>query len=284
MADNCFLCVLVFICIVRNGDDCKGWISNIRSLQLRNVNNLNHILPCQFLTRLNEIEFTSLDTLRETRFGKYCDLQTKEFESTQQLAHGMKSINDNASLVKSISNLYLRTAIDVESENSTQERNCYFGAICDILSQWIDDGNKNILLRFTLSNTSDAESDYKYGQEFGVCLCNKIDKNVMMSDDNIINQEDGTSGYVESLLGKGKFVSPYYGGDSKHFHNIFVINNRVRIGIHNPSRGINSGFDFGEPGINRFEFAVQGIKLGDNFEQTGILMPCVCNGGVRYWW
>ena len=201
----------------------------MRSLALGNLNNLWRFPPCLFIKALHDVEFSSLKNLHSPPLNVkniYCQLQTQSFESTHQLANGMKLINSNIGLINGINNLYLSTIIrgdERDSDDSDNEND--FEQICDILHEWIENGKKNILLSIKIAiNTQD---DNKYCEKFAVCLCNKIDtKN---SKNNEKMQSDN-SNCVESLK-KQNFTSTCYGGNSSHCKNEIFVNDRVTIGV-----------------------------------------------------
>ena len=202
---------------------CKEWQSNIESLTLQQVTNLKNISPHLFLKGLNNIQFTTLKTIDTKYWGQeeYCDLQTKSFESTQQLVNAMKLLNSNTKLENVIDNVRFETAIDAKIEN-TMQRDEYFEQISDILFKWMKNPYKRAFLQFKISNTSDENSDFKYCEQLATCLSNKN----KIEDENVRQ--------LWKSLKEEQFIGPYYGGDSIHFYNTISINDRLRVAVHMP--------------------------------------------------
>ena len=222
---------LLCVCCSNNSYE-KNWWSSVESLKLKNLSDLNpiNISPDLFVTSLSGIEYTSLKYLRaphtDERYRKYFCLQTAPFDSTQQLRNAMRSINSNKSLINSINDLHLQSTINVQVENTIEkQRDLYFDQISDILLQWINNGNKNVLLTFTLNKVTREQSDYKYGEKFALCLGNKMD------DWNNTNDAHGEKFGCVKLLQMGLFAAPYYGSDTYRFNNTTTLNKRVYIAI-----------------------------------------------------
>ena len=131
----------------------KNWSSNVTSLTLDNVNGLLNISPCLFIKALHDVEFSSLKNLCASsiciRNINYCIFQTKTFKSTHQLANVMKLMNNNGRLINRINNICFSTII--YSQDNDDSDTYYFEQICDILRQWIANGNKNILILIKLA-------------------------------------------------------------------------------------------------------------------------------------
>lgn len=249
---------------------CKNWYSNIKVLQLVNVEVLNCVSPDLFLRGLHNIELKSLKKFTETKqvehFNKYCDLQTKPFESTVQLTNGMKLIKNSEYLSNSVNNIYFQTKINANLENIPQ-RGDYFDQICDILCQWYENGNKNVLLRFEIESTSIKYTDFEYSQQFATCLYDKIR---IVGDKDKLDAANTDTGIAP--LAKGKFVSPYYGGNAKHCSNTIIINDRIAMGIHmNDQSGSMVT-------MISMQLIVQVVAKGQVFDEKQglILIPCKC--------
>ena len=258
---------------VDSDDGCgKNWISNVKTLILHNVNYLDQISPCTFYKELCNIEFTSLT---KVGYRGKCNFQTKKFESTQHLVDSMKSINSNVAFLNGIQDLHLSSQICIESENiNVKQREYYFDQVCDILLQWIENGNINVSLDFAISIPNRSCTDYEYCEKFALCLCKKIDNknNNNLNKDNI-NGDGKTAAKCVKLLKVFEFESPYYGGDSYHFCNQIILNNRVRVGAHMKDTSCNKFYNSTPAQIH---FVIQLIKINETFRGKKKLIDCKC--------
>ena len=229
----------------------------MKTLVFHNVRDLRQISPCLFYTELCNIEFTSL-----TKLGHHCqcNLQTKQFESTQQLVDSMKSINSNLNFLNSVNDLHFLSKINGQNENiNVQEQECYFNQVCDILSQWIENGNINVRLDFKINIPNRNYTDYQYCEKLAICLCKKIDG-------------DGKTECVQ-LLKEFNFESPHYGGDRHHFYNAIIVNDRVRIATHmqNASSIRQSLLE-----STQIHFVIQLMKMNQSSQGNKKLIDCKC--------
>ena len=271
---------------------CQNRTSNVQSLRLIDIGCLNLISPCLFLSGLCNINFTSLRKLRYAPRQPQNKLQTKPFESTQQLLNGMQIINSNSNVLNSMNDLCLQATIDAQFEHTVAiQRDGYFEQICDILSQWIDNWNINVYLQFDIMNTSNMNTDFKYSHQFALCLCDKISNrfepnniyhhkiNNSNSNDNStdLGDEKEINEYLK-LLKQKQFVSPYYGGNSKHFYNAVRINDRTLLRVHMKDKNTTS-MSHWSPIVPRskaeIELAIQLMSKHTRMSQTNIT-TCQC--------
>ena len=266
------------ICKNLNHNICKNWSSNVKSLRLGGIKFLDCISSDLFITGLNNIKFKSLKTFLKTEahnYNEYCTLQTKPFTSTVQLVNMMKLINNNTCLMNSINDLYLQTIIDCKMENTAQVSQ-YLNQICDILSQWFNNENKNILLRFEITSENDRYTHFEYPQQLATCLYDKIAiDNYNCKHVNSDSNKKSSCTYPSIIitpLTKGKFVSPYYGGNAMHFDNRININDRLAVGVHMEDREHYHG----DESKIRIEFMVQMLAKGATFERGHSLIRCKC--------
>ena len=267
-----------------NNSICKNWSSNVKSLRLGGVKFLNCISADLFIRGLNNIKFKSLKRFLKTEAhndSEYCDLQTKPCTSTMQLVNMMKLINNNTYLMNSINDLYLQTIIDCKVENTAAAQvRQYLNQVCNILSQWFNNENQNILLRFEI--TSELESDrythFEYPQQLATCLYDKIDNDNYNSkhvNSNSNSNEESSCKHPSikiTPLKKAKFVSPYYGGSAIHFDNTININDRLAVGAHMQYRH----FYRRDKSKIRFELIVQMLAKGATFESGHSVIRCKC--------
>lgn len=275
---------------------CKDWSCSVEWLKLAGVERLSSISPNLFIQGLSNIKFPSIKKFATTACEgdefEYCDLQTKPFESTQQLLNGMQIINSNSNVLNSMNDLCLQATIDAQFEHTVAiQRDGYFEQICDILSQWIDNWNINVYLQFDIMNTSNMNTDFKYSHQFALCLCDKISNrfepnniyhhkiNNSNSNDNStdLGDEKEINEYLK-LLKQKQFVSPYYGGNSKHFYNAVRINDRTLLRVHMKDKNTTS-MSHWSPIVPRskaeIELAIQLMSKHTRMSQTNIT-TCQC--------
>ena len=246
------------------------------------MSHLEQISPCIFYKELCNIEFTSLVS---TSYNDLKEFQTKPFESPKQLVDCMKSIDNNPTFLNSVSDFYLSSKINAEHENTdVDQRQRSLDQICDILSQWFENGNINVLLDFKITIPNRNDTDYGYCEKFADCLSNKISIDI---NDKCNNCDEFSIDLNDvQIFPKPKFVSPYYGGSQNHFCNIIGLNNRVRVGTHmNAARLIDRGYGWEYDYYSyhydydiryNIYFVVKLIKMGQKFGDKKKLIHCDC--------
>lgn len=219
------------------------WISNVKLLELFRID-LVHVRPRVFLSCLNEIKFTSLRRLhvQASKIGeydfnrkkKYCTFQKVPMTSITELCHVMQMLNKNSEhsidikLTSKIHSYYLH--VSITAAHSLQHQN-KIDSILDILSQWFL-GYKNVLLMFVIRDLNGVSADYKFPTHFAACLFHKIDQIDDKKHHIYVNKNVAVNETVEETIRKARFVGPHYGGNTDHFCNIMVRNNRVCVGVH----------------------------------------------------
>lgn len=244
-------------------------------MNLLNLTNLRSISPNAFLLGLNNIQFRSLKSITTSKSPSVaiagtnrCELQTKEFESTQELVDAMNLIKNNNTLDSSMNRICLSSKIDAKHESiNTRQRDSYFEQISDILLKWMNYPNKRVELHFTIKTDTLDDTDFKYGEQFAICLCNEIDNiNVLKSLEN------------------EQFTGPYYGGKRLHFCKNIVINDRIRMGIH--MQDVLDNITNGDDGLQletNINFSIEMIANSLSVENLNHeLISCHCYPGWNF--
>ena len=262
----------------------SNWTSAVKSLKLGSIENLHDVSSYLFLSTLNSVQFTALNDLEttiDTRIRRFdedensCIVAIDTYNKHGNLVlpgHPLTSLEELIEIMKLHNNIdeKLRRCIPglnfnikiSAKETNTLQRDNYFEEISNILTQWLDNGDKDITLRFTMNDIDFDQTDFQFSHLFAVCLANKIKQKFKMSTVGNINDEfendikdkdndddddsddrdddcdcDSDGSNVDSVtLALGdldpSFVSPYYGGKSTHFSNTIAIHPRVRVGVH----------------------------------------------------